>query len=295
MDSYKVQRINARSEMKRDTATICLIIILVATFFMRQYRLLDFPYYGDEVDQGDIALEILHGNLLPFYPQNEGNEPLYHFSLAPFFAILGDSVIANRWPSVMWSMVFVALMYVYGRVLFRSRRAGVMAAGLTAALWWSSVFGHLGLRVVTMPPIMVPALLGLVVSLRDVPAQRVPRLCIVGGIFAGLTAYTYTAGRGFPIIVVVFLLYAVVFKREALRRRWHALFVYFVLMVIVSVPLYLYLFAHPAEDYRIRDLTALSWMAQGDMQGMFSGILDTVAMFTVRGEPNWVYSLPYTF
>jgi hypothetical protein len=82
--------------MTKKTAWAFWVIILLAAFFLRQYRLLDFPYHGDEVDEGDIAVEILHGHLAPFYPQNEGNEALYQFVLAPFFAILGDSVIAGH-------------------------------------------------------------------------------------------------------------------------------------------------------------------------------------------------------
>ena len=75
--------------MKRNTAWALLLVILLGAFFLRQYRLLDFPYHGDEVDEGDIALDILHGHLAPFYAQNEGNEALYQFVLVPFFAVLG--------------------------------------------------------------------------------------------------------------------------------------------------------------------------------------------------------------
>ena len=279
------------SDLKKHTALILLVIIFLAGFFLRQYRLLDFPFYGDEVDGGEITLDFLSGHIAPFYAQGEGHEALYTFTMAPFFVILGDSVIASRMPSVAWSMVFIALMYVYGRVLFDSRRAGVMAAGLTASLWWSSVFGHLGLRVVTLMPVMIPALLGLVSGIKVVSDRRAQSLCILGGIFAGLAAYTYTAGRGFPAIVIAFIVYAAIFHRDMLRKRWRMFFVYLVLMVIVSVPLYAYLYTHPQDDYRIRDLAGLSWMAQGDWRGMISAVSDTLGMFTLRGESNWVYNI----
>jgi len=74
-------------------------------------------------------------------------------------------VISNRWPSAAWSTLFVALMYLYGRILFQRRRVGLMAAGLTAALWWPTIFGRLGLREISQPVMMTPALIGLVMVL----------------------------------------------------------------------------------------------------------------------------------
>lgn len=280
------------STRQRNTAWILLVGILLAAFFLRQYRLLDFPYHGDEVDEGDIALEILHGHLAPFYPQNEGNEPLYQFVLAPFFAVLGDSVIANRWPSVAWSTVLVALMYVYGRTLFHSWRVGVMAAGLTAVLWYPTVFGRLGLREISQPVMMTPALLGLVMTFRASSHQQALQAALIGGVFAGLTSYTFLSGRGFPIIVILFLAYAALAQRDRVRKQWRALLIYFVLMIGLSIPLHTYLAIHPELDYHVRDLGERSWLAQGDLNGLMTAALKTLGMFTVQGDMNWVRNIP---
>jgi predicted membrane-bound mannosyltransferase len=100
--------------MKKSLALALLVFILLAAFFLRQYKLFGLPFFGDEVDSGDIALDILQGKIAPFYPHADGREGLYFYSMAVSFAVLGDSEIANRWPSVAWSMIFVAMMYVYG-------------------------------------------------------------------------------------------------------------------------------------------------------------------------------------
>jgi 4-amino-4-deoxy-L-arabinose transferase-like glycosyltransferase len=278
--------------MKRSTATVWLIVILLAAFFLRQYRLLDFPYHGDEVDEGDIALDILGGHLALFYPQNEGNEPLYQFLLTPFFALLGDSVIANRFPSVMWSTLFVALMYLYVRVLSGSRRAGVLAAGLTAALWWPTVFGRLGLREISQAVMMTPALIGLVIAQRAASARRAQIAGIVGGICAGLTAYTFLAGRGFPVIVILFLLHTALVQPGRLRERWRALLTYFGIMIAQSAPLFAYLALHPELDFHVRDLSTRHPLAEGGLSGLISNTLATLGMFTVSGDQNWVRSIP---
>jgi hypothetical protein len=278
--------------VSRNRANALLIIILLAAFFLRQYKLLDMPFFGDEVDSGDIALDILHGKIAPFYPQAEGREGLYFYTMAAAFALLGDSEIANRWPSVAWSTLFVALMYVYGRTLFRSRRLGVLAAGLAAALFWPVVLGHVGLRAISLPVVMVPALLALVLILRAPSCRRALSIGLWGGLFAGLAAYTYTAGRGFPVIVVLFLAYVALMQRDILRRQWRALLAYAVLMFVVSAWLYIYLRLHPSYDARIGTAgMGVEMLRQGDYQGLWTQIVSTLGMFTVRGEPNPLWNI----
>ncbi|MBI5302371.1 MAG: glycosyltransferase family 39 protein [Chloroflexi bacterium] len=277
--------------MNRKTTWLVLIVILLAAFFLYQYQLLEFPYYGDEVDGGDVTAKILQGQLVPFFPDGDGHEALYNFSMAPFFIVLGESEIASRWTSVAWTMVTVALMYVYGQRLFQSRRVGVMSAGLFAGLFWSAMFAHLSLRVVTLSAITIPALIGLVLSVRSRSNQSTLKAGVVGGIFAGLAAYTYTSGRGFPVIVAVFLVYLVIIQRELLFKHWRTMLVYIALMGVVSLWLYIYLRAHPEFDLRIREMAQLSWFFRGEWSNAPQALLETVAMFTVRGEPNWVNNL----
>ncbi|MGE5264465.1 MAG: ArnT family glycosyltransferase, partial [Acidobacteriota bacterium] len=277
--------------MQRKTTWALLVIILLAAFFLYQNKLLDFPYYGDEVDGGDITARILNGQLAPFYSEGDGHEALYNFTMAPLFVVLGESVIASRWTSVAWAMVTVALMYVYGQRLFKRRRTGVLAAGLTAALFWPALYAHLSLRVVTLSAIMIPALIGLVGSVRGASDRAALRSGIVGGAFAGLAAYTYTSGRGFPAIVLLFLVYLAVVQRDLIFKRWRVLLVYLAVMGIVSVWLYVYLRAHPEFDNRIGQMAQTSWFFSGNWSGFLPALLDTLGMFTVRGEPNWVNNI----
>jgi hypothetical protein len=167
-----------------------------------------------------------------------------------------------------------------------------MASGLTAALWWPAVFAHIGLRAVVMPVIMIPALLGLVIGLRTSSDRRALRACAVGGIFAGLTAYTYTAGRGFPVVVVLLLVYATLAQRKMLLRRWRAFLTYVALMAMVSIWLYVYLQLHPDFDVRMGTANlGLDLIARGNYQAFVDQVSGTLGMFTARGEPNWLWNI----
>ncbi len=278
--------------MNKSFAWGLLILILWTAFLLRTYRLLDFPLHGDEVDEGDIALEILQGKFALFYPQNEGNEPLLQLTMAPFFAILGNSVIANRFPSMAWSILFVALMYTYARTLFRSRRVGVMAAGLAAILWYPIIFGRLGLREISQPVIMTPALIGLVIAFRDASSKRAWQAAILGGIFAGLTSYTFLSGRGFPIAVILFLIYLAIFQRERFHNRWRLLVIYLAIDLALTIPLLVFLQLHPELDFHTRDLAAQSWLMQGNWDGLVRDVTATLGMFTFSGDLNWVRNIP---
>jgi hypothetical protein len=278
--------------VSKNRALVLLVIILLAAFFLREHKLLSFPFFGDELEDGNIALEILHGHIAPFYPHAAGQEALYIYTMAVSFAVLGDSVIANRWPSVMWSLLLAPLMYVYGRLLFKSRRVGVMAAAITAGLWWPAVFAHVGLRAISLPVMMVPALAGLVIALCSSSERRALWAGVVGGVFAGLAAYTYTSGRGFPAIVVLFVAYAALTQRTGLIKRWRVFVVYVVLMAAVSAWLYVYLHLHPDYDVRIGFAgQGLDMLTHGDYTALLKALTDTLGMFTVRGESVWLYNI----
>jgi len=108
---------------------------------------------------------------------------------------------------------------------------------------------------------------------------------VIGGILAGLTAYTYTAGRGFPVVVILFLAYAALAHRERLLKRWRVFLVYLILTAAVSAWLYIYLRLHPGYDVRIGTAQeALGMLARGDYGGFLGAVRDTLAMFTVRGD-----------
>jgi hypothetical protein len=134
-------------------------------------------------------------------------------------------------------------------------------------------------------------LLALIRLLRAPSRRHALQAGILGGIFAGLTTYTFLSGRGFGVIVILFLIYAVIAQRKRLREQWRAWTVYIALMIALSLPLFLYLNIHPEYDFHVGDLSARSWLAQGDFTALTPQIVDTLGMFTVRGDMNWVRNI----
>jgi hypothetical protein len=183
-------------------------------------------------------------------------------------------------------------MYTYARILFRSRRVGVMTASLAAILWYPLIFGRLGLREISQPVMMVPALLGLVIAFRDSSDRRAWQAALVGGIFAGLITYTFLSGRGFPIVVILFLIYLARFQRAQFQKHWRPLVVYLALDLALTIPLLALLQSHPELDFHARDLMAQSWLAQGSWEEFVRALGATLGMFTFSGDLNWVRNIP---
>ncbi|MFQ6014814.1 MAG: ArnT family glycosyltransferase [Anaerolineae bacterium] len=273
--------------------SITLIAILWVAFFLRVHRFLDYPLTEDEVHTGDIALEILEGNHRLFYPQGYGREPLYFYLQAISFSLLGDNELATRWPSVFCGLVLVALSYLWGRTLFRSRWIGLATAASAALLWWPTLFSRLGLRPITFPIFIMAALLGLWVGLKATSRPQSNMAFALGGIVGGLTAYTYTAGRGFLIVVALFVLYLWFTRRKALQERWPGVLIYLALTVLIAAPLFLYLHTHPELDQRIEQVNdPLLQLQAGNFLPLLDGVKATLKMFSLQGDANRFFNIP---
>ncbi len=79
-------------------------------------------------------------------------------------------------------------------------------------------------------------ILALYFLLRAVRDQRASDYAL-GGLFLGLSHYTYLASRLALVTVLLYLLYRVVFERGFLRRQWRGLAIFFVLYLAVISPL----------------------------------------------------------
>jgi hypothetical protein len=125
------------------------------------------------------------------------------------------------------------------------------------------------------------------------------------GVFLGLTLYTYQASRVSPLIFGLFLLFVFVNRWRALRttpadhasRFTHdalrSTLVFFLSALIVAVPLMLYLAViNPSAEARVADLSGpLNQLRAGDPSEVISATLNTLGMFTYRGDVVPIYNV----
>jgi len=107
---------------------IVLILLLLAAFTLRLYRLDHQEIWGDEAHSAYVASLPLSSTVSP---RTETNPPLYHLLLYFWVKTTGSSVFALRFLSLVLGVLTVPLVYRLARLAF-GRPAGLLAALLCA-------------------------------------------------------------------------------------------------------------------------------------------------------------------
>ncbi|MDO8690809.1 MAG: glycosyltransferase family 39 protein, partial [Dehalococcoidia bacterium] len=212
---------NPPTHLDRWLWLLALCVLLLA-FAARVYRIFDVPpsLTGDEAANLTDITRILRGGYLPFYFEaNNGREPLFIYLQTPLVALLGPEPYALRLTSALVGIVTVALAYRFSREIFRncgkqaSRWAPLVSAFLLASSFWHITLSRIGLRAISLPMLMLAAYL---LFWRGYTTGK-NRYYAASGAMLGLTLYTYIASRLAPLVLVIFLLGGI-FWRRAMPR-----------------------------------------------------------------------------
>ena len=101
-----------------------LILLLLAAFALRLYRLDHQEIWGDEAHSAYVASLPLP---VVVSPRTETNPPLYHFLLYLWVGLTGSSVFALRFLSLVLGVLTVPLVYRLARLAF-GELVGLLAA-----------------------------------------------------------------------------------------------------------------------------------------------------------------------
>ena len=279
-------------------------ILLIATFF-RLYRLEAAPpgLQHDEVFHGHDASVVLQGTHLIYFESNAGNEPLFVYLMAGTIALFGSNYLGIRLAAVLCGLATIIFTYLLARKAFGYRVALLTSAGL-AVSFWPVFMSRVGLRAASLPPMAAAAAYFFWAGLRQPKVERRSVAFALAGVFLGGALYTYPASRMIPLVFLLFILYLVLFNpstvsgatsghsRSLLRERWKGILLAFALAALVVVPMGVYLWTHPQADVRLQQLSQpLGLLVQGDPSQVIRFTLDTLKMFTFRGDPVWRYNL----
>jgi 4-amino-4-deoxy-L-arabinose transferase-like glycosyltransferase len=298
-----------------------VIGLLLIAFFFRVWQLNDVPpgLHHDEVIIGQVAKDILRGHLGIYFTAGYGHEPLYHYLVAGMFGASGANAFVLRLTSAFIALLGLATTYVFVRRIFSPLVAIGTLAWMAISLW-PVFFARVGLRGITLPLLTTltayflwRALFGrqtmddgpqTVLSSSLIPH---PSSFILPGILLGLTLYTYQASRVFPLIFGLFLLFVsvkqwlaarrtepnLVVTRYSLRSLLRSSAVFFLAALIVAAPLIIYLTViNPSAEARVADLSGpLNQLRSGNPTEVISSTLNTLGMFTYRGDAVPIYNV----
>jgi 4-amino-4-deoxy-L-arabinose transferase-like glycosyltransferase len=276
------------------------VLVLLLAFFLRVYRLPSVPFgwHPDEAVKGIMAREVLAGKAFPvFFSAFTGRDALYVYLEAAAFALFGEGMLTGRLLSAFVGVLTVALTCAVGRTMF-NRRVGWLAAGLMAVSLWHLIASRNGYRAVIQPLVQLPLLWLLFrnwrASIGSGPRRSRVGLFAVAGVFLGLTQYTYTAARIFPVLILAVVLMALVLARALVTCHWQLLLLMFLVAAAVVSPLVVYFLQHPVDFYgRAEQISIFApQFSGGDPWGRLRrSVEETVRMFTVWGDPNYRFNL----
>ena len=278
--------------------SLAMVAVLIVALFLRVYRLdsVPFGWHPDEAVYALYARDILAGRSFPiFFASWTGREVMYSYFEAGAFGLLGDSMFTARLVSAFIGMLTVAGTYALGRRMF-NRRVGLFASALIAVSLLHVIDSRNGYRAVIQPLIQLPALIFLFQGLRlSLNKSRLYwQTFVLAGVFLGLTQYTYSASRFFPVVVLSIVALGWIFARPQIAPHGRALLLMFGVALAVFAPL-LWYFLHnwDAVFGRAGDLSVFAsrWAQGQPWQRLLESVRDTLGMFTVRGDPNYRFNL----
>ncbi|MBN1643015.1 MAG: glycosyltransferase family 39 protein [Anaerolineae bacterium] len=248
----------------------------------------------DELVNVKMADHVYAGEWPIYFQEAWGHEPLYHYLQALGMWLLGETVLGVRVGSALMGVLGVLAAYVALRRLY-GRAVASLAALLLATSLWSLMYSRIGLRHISLTPWVSATVYCLWRGL-EAPVDRRRRVLLwfgLAGASTGIALHTYFASRVLPAILIAFLVYMALVHRRALRGRWWGVILLFVVPALMVTPMALYLRDHPELEQRLGQVSGglLAAVRTRDLRAAGEIVLDTLAMFSVRGDPEWLYNI----
>ncbi len=279
---------------KYEWAWVCALLCLALLLRIGWTGVVPPGVRFDELVNLKMVERLYAGERPIYFHEAWGHEPLYHYLHAVTISLVGWNVLGVRLLSNLFGTLGVLTAYLVFRRLAGRRVAG-LAAFLLAVSFWSLLYSRFGERHISLPPWVCLAAYSFWRGL-EAPVDR-PRQVIgwfaLGGICVGVGLYVYFASRLVPLIFAAFVLYLALFHRSMLRGRQIGLLLFFLLPVLIVLPMALYLYRHPELESRLGQVggEALAAVRAGNWRMLWGFVVDTLKMFSLRGDPEWLYNI----
>jgi hypothetical protein len=280
---------------------LALILVVVGWYRTTQVPTIPHGLYDDEASIGYNAFHIQRdgvdetGERMPLYFRSWGDykSPLFVYSVAGVFRVLGISDRSLRLTSVLWSMLFVIGVWLLARRLAPQSVAVAAFATLAAGLLpWTFVLSRIAFEVNSWLPTIGLAFVFVWDTFHG-PANdsRRRRSAALAGILFAVSFYGYSTARLLsPLLVVVI---GLIYIRRASWREGVLLAAPMVVSVLATM---VYDARHPgAVAARFRYLTylfdpGLAWITKLKMGIKFYLRHFSPEFLLISGDPNHRHS-----
>ena len=266
------------------------VLALLVAFWFRTYRLAEVPpgLHHDDIKNVILVERIMDGYIRIYYPENNGDEPLYHWMQAIYFGLVGSGYPEVFLLSVGTTMVGVATAYALARRLL-GRDVALWTLGWHAVSLWSFFYARRAVRPVLLLPVAATTGYLFLACIDDKPRPRLlhgVKGWAIAGLSLGASLYIYQPGRVVPFFFLALVAYLAVFERLRLQRHWRGIVLFFLIGAAIFAPLGIYLSSHP-EDRVAQVNQPIVALLDGDPRPMLENTVRAFGMFSFIGDPHW--------
>lgn len=278
--------------VKASSSVLVLGIILVVATGVRFYRLGDIPrglYMDEAADANDALGAIAQHRFSVFYTGDGGREGLWIAMQSLSLRAFGRSIFAVRFWAPLVGVVTVLAIFALGQIWF-GRRAGLVAAWLTATSFWHVLFSRVSFRGILVPLLLVGSILFLQAAW-NARGRRWILYSLIGGLLYGLGFYSYIAFRITPLLLAV--LFVVEWQRSnpwEFKTKSTRCGLWAATATLTTLPLAIYFTAH-FRDFSNRTNEVAIWNSAKPLMLLGLNTVRELWMFIGKGDANWRQNL----
>ena len=319
-------RANLRRFSLRGNWTLpALIAIIVLGGIFRLQNLDRTPpeMTSDHVEKLLDSQRVANGEFNVFFANNGGREPTQMYLMALLTQLPGVDMdfTALKLLSALEGLLLLPLIFWLGREIVgrEDRRlgnlVGLAASALVAASYWHTALSRLGLRIVLTTLVATALLVFLSRAMRW--NRRADYL--KAGLVLGFGLYMYQAVRMLPVVVIVGVGLAFLFRARTMRERGRYLMnlgALVLLSAVIFVPMFRYTYEHPEEFWRrttgrlmgddiiettdeqgniVRREASLTERVEAfgaNVPILMSNVRNALLMFNWKGDVAWINGAP---
>lgn len=276
--------------MSKQVSYAIAVGLLLLAALLRIHALTTLPvgFSNAEFDTLNLTRDaVMAGDIRVFYPQNGGQEGLYHIMLAVAILLFGEGTVAVRVLSLFAGMVTLALVYALGTRLY-NRVAALASTALLAVAMWPILLARLALPETVMPLLTTAILLALARALPIYERYRfevssTQEFAVLGSLLA-IAIYVHPGGLMLVLLAMAVIAYFVIFQRPLSLLR------------LSSIGFAILLFLIYATPYLLSTIRLTNLNVAGRVFGNYGGsithaLLDTALSIGLRGDMQTLHNL----